>query len=173
MNLANKLTLLRVFMTPAIVIGLLQKAPVWPGVVFLLSALTDIADGAVARWRGERTVLGSYLDPLADKTLNLSVLSVLAFQGLVPLWVVIVIWAKDLWVFSGWALLNLLTGEKAVRPRPLGKAATFLQTVAVTVHIYPFFADARGLALWAAAVGTSLAMVDYTWVGAARVRHLS
>src|SRR5687768_10261011 len=102
MTLANKITLVRIVLIPVIIIGLLQGTPFWPDVFFILSVVTDVLDGFVARRRGERTVLGSFLDPVADKLLLVSVYLTLAHLRQLPLWAFVVVFSRDLLIFLGW-----------------------------------------------------------------------
>ncbi|BAS28323.1 CDP-diacylglycerol--glycerol-3-phosphate 3-phosphatidyltransferase [Limnochorda pilosa] len=125
--MANALTLARVALIP-LFLYLFLAEPVpgstgWALAVLVLSGLTDVADGWVARRRGEVSELGVLLDPLADKLTLVSVLLALAWRGLLPTWVAGLLLAKEAvqvlaaaWLFRG--------GRRVVPARGLGKAAT-------------------------------------------------
>jgi CDP-diacylglycerol--glycerol-3-phosphate 3-phosphatidyltransferase len=94
--------------------------------IFILAALSDVADGALARARREVTALGMALDPLADKILIIGTLTALAVRGLVPLWAVSVVVARE--------LVAIEVRARATGPLPAsadGKAKAILQAAAV------------------------------------------
>lgn len=80
MNIANKLTLLRIFLIPVMAVVYCLGWRIAAAVIFVLAALTDILDGQLARKRNMVTVLGKFLDPIADKMLNISALILLIWH---------------------------------------------------------------------------------------------
>lgn len=172
MTWANRITLVRIVLAPVIIIGLIQREPVWPIVLFIFSALTDLLDGAVARWRKEHTVLGSFMDPVADKLLLDSTYLVFTFLGLVPMWVFVVVFARDLLILVGWNIIAILTQNTSLSPRWLGKSTTFLEmTTAAALLIAPDNPAAK-LLFWSMIVVTSASTIDYVWVGARKLSLL-
>lgn len=172
MTWANRITLVRVVLAPLIIIGLIQREPVWPVALFIFSALTDLLDGAVARWRKEHTVLGSFMDPVADKLLLDSTYLVFTFLGLVPMWVFVVVFARDLLILVGWNIIAILTQNTSLSPRLLGKSTTFLEmTTAAALLIAPGHPAAQ-LLFWSMIVVTSASTIDYVWVGARKLSLL-
>jgi cardiolipin synthase (CMP-forming) len=169
---ANRITLMRIILAPVIIIGLLHGDEVWPTALFIVSALSDLLDGAVARWRGEHSVLGSFLDPVADKLLLVSTYLVLAHLGLVPMWVFVVVFSRDLLILVGWNIIAILTQNTSLTPRWLGKSTTFLEmTAAAALLIAPAHPVAR-LLFWSMIVVTSASTIDYVWVGARKLSQL-
>jgi cardiolipin synthase len=174
LNVPNTLTLLRIAAIPAIVIALDAARFGVAFALFVAAGVTDGIDGAVARMTNTRTDLGSYLDPLADKGLVLTLLLKLTWMELVPAWAVTIILTRDLVCLTGYALLFLLTGERIeVHPSLIGKLATFLQLLGLAgtllVLAYP---DLRGAVpevsiFAAAAVATAIAGVQYVATGLA------
>jgi cardiolipin synthase len=164
--------MLRIVLIPIIVIGLLQGALVWPLVVFIFCAATDVLDGAVARWRGEKTLIGSYLDPLADKLLLISMFLTLAHLNIVPMWVFVVTFSRDLFILLGWTIIYLLTRHSKPTPRWLGKITTFAQMATVITllsdTLYPF----HDKLIWAMVAVTVLSTFDYIWVGVQRLSEI-
>jgi cardiolipin synthase (CMP-forming) len=169
MTLANKLTVLRIILTPAVVAGLLSGAHVWPAVLFFLSAVTDVLDGAAARRRGEKTLLGSYLDPMADKLLLVSVYMTLTYLGRVPMWAFIIIFSRDLFILLGWSTIYILTHDVTPAPRLLGKLSTFTQLAAAGAFLAAPGSPLLPYFLWPMIAVTSASAVDYISVGVKRL----
>jgi cardiolipin synthase len=136
MNIPNTLTLLRIFLVPlfliAVIYGELRLA-FW---VFLLASVTDLLDGFLARRLNQETRLGLYMDPVADKLLIIIGYLVLGFKGLLPSWLAVVVFFKDLFMVIGVALLALLGAPLTVFPTLWGKLTTCLQLLTLAVVLY-------------------------------------
>ena len=132
LNLPNLLTLARVAAIPVVVILLLsdsRAAGVWAAVIFGLAAVTDFIDGWLARKWGVVTVLGKFLDPLADKLIVMAALIMLIPLGRVPAWAVFLILAREM-VVTG--LRSIASSEGIViDASDLGKYKTIYQMVAI------------------------------------------
>lgn len=100
--------------------------------LFALAALTDLLDGNLARLLNQRSVLGAWLDPIADKVMLLTTLTMLALVGLLPIWLLAVVLVRDVVILSGAEAYRRLTGGLDVRPTLSGKAATALEFSLVT-----------------------------------------
>lgn len=128
-NLANLLTALRLCCVPPIVLftadGRYQDA----AAVFLLAAVTDVADGFVAKRISGPTPLGAVLDPVADKLLMASVFLTLVIEGHLPVWLAVLVIGRDLMIVAGTLALRLFVGRFRVEPLLIGKLATFIQLV--------------------------------------------
>ncbi len=137
-NLANKLSLLRILMTPFVVLLLYFPGPVTctlAVLVFIFAAFTDWMDGYVARRYNTVTSMGKFLDPLADKLLICSVLIMFAMLGWAPAWVVIVIVCREL-VVTGLRAMAIDEGIVLAADKFV-KAKTVLQMLAIiplTLH---------------------------------------
>ena len=132
MNTPNKLSLLRVALIPVMV--LFMYLPGWPMVllsaaVFGAAAYTDYLDGHIARRDGIVTDFGKFIDPVADKLLNLSAMIMLTYVGLLPQWAVIVILARELAV-DGLRMVAVGQG-RVIAAGKLGKIKTVSQIVLV------------------------------------------
>ena len=97
---ANQLTLLRMLLIPAFVILLIYGHLGWALTVFVTAGVTDGLDGLIARWSGQKTQLGAWLDPMADKLLLLSTFVVLTIPGLglanrLPLWLTVLMISRS------------------------------------------------------------------------------
>ncbi len=132
LNLPNILTLARVAAVPIIVLLLLSEsrtAGVWAASIFGLAAATDFIDGWLARKWGIVTVLGKFLDPLADKLVVMAALIMLIPHGRVPAWAVFLILAREM-IITG--LRSIASSEGIViDASDLGKYKTIYQMVAI------------------------------------------
>ncbi len=145
LTLSTALTLTRILLAPAIVICILSA--VWDAAacLFIFAALTDVLDGACARLFDEETLLGTYLDPLADKILILScygaLIKVCASLIALPLWLLLFLIFKEL-VLIITSIGLVYTNEAAtVQPSWLGKSAMLLQTVSVFWFLLSLYAN--------------------------------
>lgn len=144
LNLPNALTLLRIATIP-IFLSLLSRNRYQAALyVFAAAALTDSFDGAVARMFNQRTELGAFLDPFADKLMAVSAFVVLTILGDLPGYLLSVVVVRDIVVVTGYLMMSFFTGERIpVRPSYMGKASTFLQlscvigALARAGHSYP------------------------------------
>lgn len=136
MNLSNALTLCRIFLVPAFLIAVIYNHLAMAMVLFVIAGLTDLLDGFLARRLHQQTLLGAFLDPLADKLLMTVSYVSLAVQGLLPAWLAVVVVAKDLFVSLGVAILYFAGQSVEAVPTLWGKQTTFLQIVTVAVVLF-------------------------------------
>jgi cardiolipin synthase (CMP-forming) len=143
-NLANRVTVLRIILVPFFV-GLILKFNQtslaqgqvyrWLAVgLFCVAALSDALDGYMARRRNQITELGTILDPIADKLLLLSAVLILSIPGhleRMPLWFVVTVFSRDIIIVLGALLLHYLMGRVTIAPNPLGKLTTVAQMTAI------------------------------------------
>jgi cardiolipin synthase len=172
LTLANKITLLRIVLIPIFIVGLVENAAFWPLAVFVFCTLTDVMDGAVARSRNQRTVLGTFLDPVADKLLLNATFLVLAFRGRVPAWMFVVVFSRDLLILLGWNIIFVLTRNSTVEPRWPGKSTTLAQMLAVIAVLSPVLAPVQGFFMGVMTLLTAVSTVDYVWVGGRKLNQL-
>jgi cardiolipin synthase len=135
MNLPNYITLVRIVLIPffvnLMIYGYYQPALI----VFAVACVTDALDGMIARLTGQITELGAFLDPMADKLLIISAFVTLVLEGLLPVWLVIVVVSRDVILVLG-AVAIYFTGHRfTARPSLIGKATTVLQLVTVTLAL--------------------------------------
>jgi len=148
LTLANQLTLLRMLLIPAFVLLVVYGHFGWALTVFVTAGVTDGLDGLIARWSGQKTSLGAWLDPAADKLLLVSTFIVLTLPGLglanrLPLWLTALIITRDVCIVLTVAIVNLAVGPKTFRPSLFGKVAT--ATYIATAVVAMFF-NYRGYA---------------------------
>jgi len=130
-NTANLLTLARILLIPFILYWLGQERYALTLFLFLVMAITDILDGWIARRWKQKTLLGSYLDPIADKLLLVSVFVTLAWMGQIPIWLVIWTVLRDLLILVSAVFVRLSVGAISFPPTLWGKLTTFFQLALV------------------------------------------
>lgn len=138
LTLANQLTLLRMLLVPAFALLVLYGQLGWALLVFLVAGLTDALDGLIARTAGQKTSLGAWLDPAADKLLLATTFVVLTLPNIglvnrIPLWLTILVISRDVGIVLTVAIVNLAVGPRTFRPSPLGKLATAVFVVTCVV----------------------------------------
>lgn len=134
MNLPNLISLARLLSTAVVIWLMLTDAMVLAFWVFFIAAISDAVDGFVAKRFDSETVLGAYLDALADKALLVGVYVVLGILGHLPLWLVLLVVFRDLLIVGGALLLWLLTRSFRIKPLMVSKMNTVAQIVlAMTV----------------------------------------
>lgn len=171
MNTANAITLLRLALIPVFVALLLLYRPdaglegvrIAAFIVFVTAAISDGVDGYVARHYNQRTRLGAVLDPTADKLLtNISFVFLAAlssFDTPVPMWLPVIVLARDITITTGSFMLNKYMGPLKVRPRILGKVATVAHSAAIAAVVINLPGADRILMVTAAI--SILSLADY------------
>lgn len=127
----NQLTLLRMIFVPFIVIHLVDGHYLWALVVFVIAGLSDGLDGLLARTLHQQTLLGQYLDPIADKLLLSTVFLVLSILRKIPWKFTVVVFSRDISILAASAVLFAIAGLRNFRPSIFGKANTISQIAAV------------------------------------------
>jgi len=142
MNLANKLTIFRIFLVPVFMMFLLNKIPYGVSIaagVFIIAAITDTLDGYIARKRNEITNFGKFMDPLADKLLVSAALISLVQMGKLSAWIVVVIIAREFTI----SILRAVAAAEGIviAASWWGKAKTITQIIAIIAILldnFPF-----------------------------------
>jgi cardiolipin synthase len=169
---ANQITLFRMFLIPAFVIFVVYDRAGWALVTFLVAGITDLFDGLIARWRGQQTSLGAFLDPMADKLLLVTTFVVLTLpnSGAVnrfPLWLTILVISRDVVIVVTVALVNLAFGRRSFRPSIFGKAATAIYLVTCVILLFFNYLGRQSglvdLAVWASLAATLISGIHYIW----------
>jgi cardiolipin synthase len=127
----NQLTLLRMMFLPFIVIKLVEGHYSSALILFVLAGLSDGLDGLLARTLKQQTVLGQYLDPIADKLLLSTMFMVLSILHKIPWKFAVVVFSRDISILAASAVLYAISGLRDFRPSIFGKANTFAQVAAV------------------------------------------
>jgi len=141
LTLANQLTILRIMLIPAFVLFVVYGHLGWALLTFALAGATDALDGLIARRAGQRTSLGAWLDPMADKLLLVTTFVVLTLPEIplanhVPLWLTVVVISRDIVIVGVVAIVNLAVGPRTFRPSIFGKFATATYIITSVVVMY-------------------------------------
>ncbi len=147
LTIPNLLSLLRMALVPIFIIAVRYGEPRKALIVFLIAGITDALDGFIARVAKQQSLLGTYLDPIADKLLLTSAWIVLAIPNLansapVPVWVTILVISRDLLIVIVALILYLAAGVRRFRPSWLSKITTVFQVVTVVVVLVAGLAKA-------------------------------
>jgi cardiolipin synthase len=170
----NILTLLRICLAPFLVAAILEDRYALSFGLFVAAGLTDALDGTLARILRQRTMLGQYLDPVADKLLLSTLFLVLTHKGLIPARVTVLVFGRDVGILVVAAILYAAVGRREFRPSIFGKANTLVQVAAVAAvllhQLTPVFwvTEFRALALNLTIVLTVVSGLHYAWVASRR-----
>ena len=165
----NQLTFLRLCIIPFLVIAVLDSRYHTAFLLFILAGISDGLDGLLARILQQRTRLGEYLDPIADKLLLSTLFLVLMHQGLIPRRVTILVFSRDVGLVVVGALLFATTGARDFRPSLWGKANTLAQIIAIATTLWtafyalPLLVLLRKLSLILTFALTLISWFHYTW----------
>ncbi len=127
----NQLTLLRMIFVPFIVIHLVEGRYLWALAVFVIAGFSDGLDGLLARTLHQQTLLGQYLDPIADKLLLSTMFLVLSILHKIPWKYTVLVFSRDISILAASAVLFAIAGLRNFSPSIFGKANTFSQIAAV------------------------------------------
>lgn len=131
----NLLSLLRMAIIPLFVIALLEEQPKRALILFLVAGITDLLDGAIARFFDQRSLLGTYLDPIADKLLLVTAYVMLSLPGMpgagIPLWITVLVIARDVLIVVMALVLYLAHGVPSFPPSWISKVNTVAQVSAI------------------------------------------
>lgn len=149
MNLANKLTIIRMLLVPImIIIPLFNIQGEWLNIpitfwiiniIFIIASITDKLDGYIARSRDQVTTFGKFLDPLADKILVLSAMIMLVEFSKLPAWIPCIVLTRE-FIVSGYRLIAVEKGGKVIAASVWGKLKTVTQMMAIVLA----FIDVNG-----------------------------
>ena len=176
----NLLTLLRICLAPFLVAAILERHFAVSFGLFVAAGLTDALDGLLARFLKQRSMLGEYLDPVADKLLLSTLFLVLMHMSLIPVTVTVLVFGRDVGILVVAAILYAATGRREFNPSLLGKANTLAQVAAVAAvllqamlldhHIaLRWVAIFEQWAFWATMALTVASGLQYAWIAARRV----
>jgi cardiolipin synthase len=127
MNLPNFLSLIRILFIPLFIIFLIYEHYDWSLITLALSAITDALDGFIARFFHQKTTLGAYLDPIADKLLLVSSYITLSILNLIPDWLTIIVISRDVIISLGVLVLLINSYPLEIRPSGISKFTTLFQ----------------------------------------------
>jgi cardiolipin synthase len=127
MNLPNAITLIRILLVPLIVIFLINGDYFKALVIFFICGITDALDGFLARVLHQKTILGAYLDPIADKALLVSCFLTLAIERIIPGWLAVIVISRDVIILAGICILFMMSIPFSIKPILISKITTLTQ----------------------------------------------
>ena len=170
LTVANQLTILRIVLVPVFVLLVVYGQLGWALVAFLVAGITDALDGLIARRAGQRTQLGAWLDPMADKLLLVTTFVVLTMPGIpltnhLPLWLTVFVISRDVVIVGVVAIVSLALGPRTFTPSIWGKLATAMYIVTSVVVMYFNYRREEAAVIdafiWASLGITVVSAVDY------------
>lgn len=180
MNLANKLTLLRIFLVPVFLIFFLVEGidygTIVATIVFIVASITDQLDGHIARSRNQITTFGKFMDPLADKLLVTAVFVCLVQIGMIPAWAVIIILSREFAVSglrsiaasnglviaaSWWGKIKTVTQMLAILLFLLTVNIMTIGNTNLLVNFFPGLLVASNIVFYICVVITIISGIDY------------
>jgi len=133
LSIPNLLTLARILLTPFIVYAIVENQPVYALLLMGIAGLTDMLDGAIARYFNQRSTVGAYLDPLADKLMLIGSIVTLFLMDWLPLFLFLAVVFRDVVIVVGAIAYELVTRKLEMQPTLASKATTFMQIMLVLV----------------------------------------
>ncbi len=173
----NQLTLLRMVFVPFIVIHMVDGHYSWALILFIIAGFSDGLDGLLARRLHQQTLLGQYLDPIADKLLLSTMFLVLSILHRIPWKFTVLVFSRDISILSASAVLFAIAGLRDFRPSIFGKANTFSQISAVffvlllQIHTVRWIWVARTVFLRATFIFTIVSALHYVILVQQRLRE--
>jgi cardiolipin synthase (CMP-forming) len=172
----NLLTLLRMIFIPFIATAVLEDDFAWALALFVVAGLSDGLDGLLARRMNQKTVLGQYLDPIADKLLLSTMFLVLAVAHKIPWKFTIMVFSRDIGILVVSAVLYMATPLRDFTPSIYGKANTLAQIATIFLVMAneltasPAITMAKNVGLWVAFALTLISWIHYTLLVGYRLR---
>ena len=172
----NIITLLRLVFIPFIIINVIDNHYRWALVLFVVAGLSDGLDGTLARALKQKTVLGQYLDPIADKLLLSSLFLVLSLLHKIDWKFTILVFSRDICIVATCAVLYATTTLRTFQPSVFGKVNTLAQIVALffvllrQINDAPWVQTGRWIGLWGTLAFTIISGFHYIILTGQRLR---
>lgn len=169
LNFANTLTIIRIILTPIFVIMLIKERTGMALIVFGIAAVSDALDGLTARLFNQRTAIGAYFDPIADKLLMTSAFVSLAILKIVPGWLSVIVISRDLLIVMGLLVFTMAGITPEIKPTIISKITTVIQIATIIwVLLRLSFSLSDGVSAvfyWTTAVFTVSSCLHYIYKG--------
>jgi cardiolipin synthase (CMP-forming) len=175
LSIPNLITLARIILVPVVVWAISSGAMLVAFVLFLAAGVSDAVDGYLAKRFGMTTVLGAYLDPLADKALIVSIYVTLGISGVIPRWLVILVVSRDIMIVGGVMLSWLVGSPVKMKPLLVSKLNTVAQIAfaCVVLGTLGFGIEAHALTLALMVVVAALTLMSVAAYVNEWLRHMS
>jgi cardiolipin synthase len=171
----NQITLLRLGFLPLFLILIVYEHYRWALLILVLAGLSDGIDGLLARKLNQKSAIGAYLDPIADKLLLSSSFVILAMEKKIAWWLTIMVLSRDILLLVVAAVIILISGYRPFPPSLLGKATTFFQIILVfaavlaAAYANPLVIEMNRLLAYVVAALTVISGFDYSFTTARRL----
>jgi cardiolipin synthase (CMP-forming) len=171
----NQITLLRLGFLPLFLILIVYEHYRWALLILVLAGFSDGIDGLLARRLNQKSAIGAYLDPIADKLLLSSSFVILAMEKKIPWWLTIMVLSRDILLLVVAAVIILISGYRPFPPSLLGKATTFFQIILVfgavlaAAYANPLMIEMNRLLAYLVAALTVISGFDYSFTTARRL----
>lgn len=171
-TIPNLLSVLRMGLVPLFIIAVIDGESTRALIIFVVAGVTDALDGFIARFANQQSLLGTYLDPIADKILLTSAYISLSIPSLnhgvqIPLWITVLVIARDLLLVVVALILYLAAGVRTFPPSILSKLNTLAQVITVPVvllsGVLPGLEAVATTLLYLVAVLTVSSGLDYIY----------
>lgn len=169
LSVPNIITFVRIIIIPVFVTALIYKKYNYALALFIVASVTDAFDGLMARITNQKTRLGAFLDPLADKILLVTSFILFSVYDWIPKWLTVTVISRDLIVTLGWILLYLVYHVTKIEPSIIGKAAIASQLFLIAYTLLSInlnnVAQPGDWMLWTVAVLTITSGLQYIYRG--------
>jgi len=169
MNLPNTLTIVRILLIPAFVIFIINHNYIYALLTFAVAGMTDGLDGLIARLTRQKTELGAYLDPIADKLLLISAYLSLAIVEILPGWLSVIVITRDVLILLGILVIILISRPPQIHPSFISKMTTTFQILTVLLSLLGGFNPSPKplipIAIYGTTFLTILSGIHYIYVG--------
>ncbi len=161
---------MRLFIIPFLVIEILDGHYRISFALFILAGISDALDGLLARWLSQKTTLGQYLDPIADKLLLSTLFVVLTHVGMIPQYVTVLVFSRDVGILLISTLLYVTNTLRDFRPSLFGKMNTLVQILALLavlcqkIFVSTQLATVSQALVRAIAVLAPVSAAQYAWI---------
>jgi len=168
-NIPNLITIIRILLTPLFVIVLLKDFYGVALLIFTIAGISDGLDGFIARYFNQRTTLGAYLDPIADKLLLASAFVSMAVLKIIPSWVAIIVISRDVLIIMGIAIITMTEKTYKVKPSTISKITTVAQITTIILALVNIstmgYTTLMVILFWVTAVLTTVSGLHYIYFG--------
>jgi len=176
-DLPNLISVARILLSLPVAYLLLEQRFTEALILFFVAGVSDGLDGFLAKRFAWHSRLGSILDPLADKILLITSFLCLALVDVIPMWLMMMVFARDLIIIVGAAAFHLLFGQFEMAPTWISKINTTLQIILVLALVlshglYPLPADLLVWLVYGVSVTTVLSGLDYVWIWGRKAYHI-
>jgi cardiolipin synthase len=175
LSIPNLITLGRILLVP-IVVWAIASGEMWIAfILFVAAGVSDAVDGFLAKRFGMTTELGAYLDPLADKALIVSIYITLGVNGIIPIWLVILVVSRDIMIVGAVMLSWMVGSPLEVKPLLVSKLNTVAQILfaCVVLGSLGFNIEAKMLELILMGLVTALTLLSVAAYLAEWMRHMN